>query len=173
MASRLIFSLLFLLLTFSITTTTTSAIDINFTTFNIAPTSSPSSPPSTPPPQIQETPLSPPAHIQETRQQQQFNAIIDSIVGAGDFSNWASLLSHADPSMFPLTATLFVLENGGNSSSPVDPLLFSYHIVPRRLTFSELRQLPNGARLPTLLPRKTLLITSNFSVNGVVISISP
>uniref|UniRef100_A0A803L8A3 FAS1 domain-containing protein n=1 Tax=Chenopodium quinoa TaxID=63459 RepID=A0A803L8A3_CHEQI len=123
----------------------------------------------------------PPAQVQETPQQLQFNSIIDSIVGAGDFSNWANLLSQADPSIFPLTATLFVPEDGaflaGNSTSPAtsfDPLLFSYHIVPRRFTFTELRQFPNGARLPTLLLGKTLLVTNNsagnFSVNGALLT---
>ncbi|XP_021734111.1 FAS1 domain-containing protein SELMODRAFT_448915-like [Chenopodium quinoa] len=179
MASFFILSLLFLL---NFSTTVTSAIEINFTTFNIAPTPSPSPPSSPPPlPSLSVIARPPPAQVQETPQQLQFNSIIDSIVGAGDFSNWAKLLSQADPSIFPLTATLFIPEDGaflaGNSTSPAssfNPLLFYYHIVPRRFTFTELRQFPNGARLPTLLPGKTILITNNsagnFSVNGALLT---
>ncbi|XP_021734062.1 uncharacterized protein LOC110700772 [Chenopodium quinoa] len=165
MASFFIFSLL-LLLNFS--STVTSSIATNFTTFE---TSSPSPLPSLPP-------LPSVSVIQETTQ---LNSIRDSIVGAGDFSNWVELLAAADPSIFPLTATLFVPVDGaflaGNSTSPAtstDPLLISYHIVHRRFTFSELRQCPIGTRLPTLLPGKTLLITNNsagnFSVNDALIT---
>ncbi|KAL2935713.1 hypothetical protein RDABS01_018831 [Bienertia sinuspersici] len=122
---------------------------------------------------------------QQSPQQLQFNTIIDSIVGAGDFSNWANLLSQADPSIFPLSATLFIPDNtafrNGNLSSPssstvnfLDPLLFPYHIIPRRFSFFDLRQFPIGARLPTLLPGNTLLITNNsaedFTINGAKIT---
>ncbi|XP_010679262.2 FAS1 domain-containing protein SELMODRAFT_448915 [Beta vulgaris subsp. vulgaris] len=170
MASFLIFSLL--LLTFS-TTTTLSLL-------SPSPSSSPSSNSL-----FSLLPQPPPTHPQDSPQQLQFNSIIDSIVGAGDFSNWANLLSQTDPSTFPIAATFFIPDDeaflAGNSppspESPVnfiDPLLFPYHIIPRRFSFSELRQFPSGARLPTLLPGKTLLITNNsagnFSINGAFLS---
>ncbi|KMT10103.1 hypothetical protein BVRB_5g118660 [Beta vulgaris subsp. vulgaris] len=169
MASFLIFSLL--LLTFS--TTTLSLL-------SPSPSSSPSSNSL-----FSLLPQPPPTHPQDSPQQLQFNSIIDSIVGAGDFSNWANLLSQTDPSTFPIAATFFIPDDeafiAGNSppspESPVnfiDPLLFPYHIIPRRFSFSELRQFPSGARLPTLLPGKTLLITNNsagnFSINGAFLS---
>ncbi|KNA10273.1 hypothetical protein SOVF_145900 [Spinacia oleracea] len=174
-------AIIFFSLLVTISATITSAIHLNFTTFNIAPTPSPISQP--PLPSLSDLPQPPPTHLQDSPQQQQFNSIIDSIVGAGDFSNWANLLAQADPSLFPLTATLFVPEDGaflpGNAPPPatsgnsIDALLFPYHIVPRRFTFAELRQFPCGARLPTLLPGKTLLITntsaSNYTINGVLI----
>ncbi|XP_057541655.1 fasciclin-like arabinogalactan protein 21 [Amaranthus tricolor] len=127
----------------------------------------------------------PTAYTTTPPQNTQFDAIIDAIVGAGDFSNWANLLSQTDTSLFPLSATLLIPDNDAfvSDASPpstsfslnfVDPLLFTYHIIPRRFTFSELLLFPIGARLPTLLPENTLLITNNsvtnFTINGALIS---
>ncbi|KAL2935739.1 hypothetical protein RDABS01_018857 [Bienertia sinuspersici] len=115
-------------------------------------------------------------------QQHQLNSIIDAIIGAGDFNNWANLLGKADPSIIPLTVTFFIPDddaftptNNTDSSFPsLDPRLFTYHIIPRRFSFSDLRQFPTGARLPTLLPENTLLITNNsatnFTINGASIT---
>ncbi|KMT10068.1 hypothetical protein BVRB_5g118310 [Beta vulgaris subsp. vulgaris] len=134
----------------------------------------------TPPPQT---------HVQKPPQQLQLNTIIDSIVGAGDFNNWASMIAEVDPSIFPLTATLFIPDDAAfvtktpppsyppPSTTAVnfaDPLLFTYHILPRRYSYSELRRFPTGYRLPTLLPDNTLLITDNsagnFTINGVAVT---
>ncbi|OAY54337.1 receptor-like protein 51 [Manihot esculenta] len=100
---------------------------------------------------------------------QQLNNIIDALIGAGDFNRWANILSVADPSSLPLSATLFVPAD--DSRSPIstaitfDPLIFPYHIVPQRLCFAELRQMKLYTRLPTLLLSKSILITNNSISN--------
>ncbi|CAN1134559.1 hypothetical protein LINPERHAP2_LOCUS8341 [Linum perenne] len=44
-----------------------------------------------------------------------------------------------------------------------DPVIFPYHIVPQRLTFSDLRQLVALSCLPTLLSSKSILVTNSFA----------
>lgn len=126
------------------------------------------------------TAAQPQATDDEPRLQQLYN-IIDALIGSGDFGNWANILSTSDPSMFPISATLFVPGDSAFSSFsgglhsapdplPVDPLLFSYHVVPQRLSFSDLTLFPINSRLPTLLLERSILITnnsrSNFTLNG-------
>lgn len=109
------------------------------------------------------------------RLQQLYN-IIDALIGSGDFGNWANILSTSDPSMFPVSATLFVPGDSAFSSFSsglrsaadpplVDPLLFSYHVVPQRLSFSDLMLFPINSRLPTLLLDKAITITNNSRTN--------
>ncbi|OWM63724.1 hypothetical protein CDL15_Pgr005986 [Punica granatum] len=138
------------------------------------------------------------AHVQaygdDRLSPQQLHNIIDALIGSGDFGNWGKILSTTDPSMFPLSATLFVPSDSGFSSFSadclssscssqasdpdpdpdpsvisIDPLRFSYHIVPQRLSFSDLMLFPINSRLPTLLLDKSILITnnsrSNFTLN--------
>ncbi|OWM74675.1 hypothetical protein CDL15_Pgr004638 [Punica granatum] len=114
------------------------------------------------------------AHVQaygdDRLSPQQHHNIINALIGSGDFGNWGKILSTTDPSMFPLSATLFVPGDSGFSSfsanrlssyaSPandpdpdptvigIDPLRFSYHIVPQRLSFSDLILFPINSRLP-------------------------
>ncbi|MBA0828200.1 hypothetical protein Goarm_012907 [Gossypium armourianum] len=130
-------------------------------------------------------PSPPPLH------QHQLNNIIDALVGAGDFNNWANMLSASHFFMLPLSATLFVPSDDSVFPFPVpvptssttaaaasatafDPLIIPYHIVPQRLTFSQLTLFKPFSRLPTLLPSKTLLITnsshSNFTLDASQIS---
>ncbi|GMH31038.1 hypothetical protein Nepgr_032881 [Nepenthes gracilis] len=121
---------------------------------------------------------SPPLVIRET----QLNNIIEALIGAGDFGNWANLLSAADPSIIPISATLFIPADDAVSVDPIrsrssplltfDPFVFPYHIVPQRLTFSDLQLFPVNSRLPTLLPGKSLLIT-NSSLSNFTIDDSP
>ncbi|KMT10675.1 hypothetical protein BVRB_5g117890 [Beta vulgaris subsp. vulgaris] len=166
-----------LFLTLSTSTSTASAA-VNATIDNQSPLSLLTLTPA-PPPQT---------HVQKPPQQLQLNTIIDSIVGASDFNNWASMIAEVDPSIFPLTATLFIPDDAAfvtknpppyppPSTTAVnfaDPLLFTYHIIPRRYSYSELRRFPTGYRLPTLLPDNTLLITDNsagnFTINGVLVT---
>ncbi|OWM66942.1 hypothetical protein CDL15_Pgr008111 [Punica granatum] len=115
---------------------------------------------------------------------QQLYNIIDALIGTGDFGNWANFLSTTDPSMFPLSATVFVPGDSAFSSfsdhlssslpdprvvEAVDPFLFAYHIVPQRLSYSDLMLFPINSRLPTLLLDKSILIAnnshSNFTLN--------
>ncbi|WCJ24421.1 Fasciclin-like arabinogalactan family protein [Euphorbia peplus] len=113
---------------------------------------------------------SPPPH------RQQINNIIDALLGAGDFNNWASLLSVADPAALPLSATLFIPSDESDSrienTATVDPFIFPYHIVPQRLTFSDLCEFNRSSRLPTLLVSKSILITNN-SVSNFTLDDSP
>ncbi|XP_021298441.1 fasciclin-like arabinogalactan protein 21 [Herrania umbratica] len=128
-------------------------------------------PPPTPPPP-------PPLH------QHQLNNIIDALIGAGDFNSWANMLSASDVFMLPLSATLFVPSDDylfplpgqvpTSSTAAFDPLILPYHIVPQRLTFSQLTLFKPFSRLPTLLPSKSILITntslSNFTLDASQIS---
>ncbi|KAG8385166.1 hypothetical protein BUALT_Bualt03G0013500 [Buddleja alternifolia] len=141
----------------------------------------PSKPPSflAPPPtpfSTAQTPPPPPAHGEEENQQNQLNNIVDALIGAGDFAGWANLLSSADPSSLPLTATFFIPSNDAISNLPsatttevkFDPYLIPYHIVPQRLTFSDLQQFAIHTSLPTLLPSKYIVITNNSSSNFTI-----
>ncbi|GAB4829463.1 hypothetical protein Ancab_019135 [Ancistrocladus abbreviatus] len=142
-------------------------------TLPIPPSSSPLHPPPPPPP---------PAPPHQKPQEVQLNNIIEALIGAGDFGNWANLLSAADPSILPISATLFIPGDdavanepiGGSrsgNSSPLlsfDPFVFLYHIVPQRLSFSDLLLFHVNARLPTLLPGKSLLITNNSRFNFTI-----
>ncbi|PKI72060.1 hypothetical protein CRG98_007555 [Punica granatum] len=60
------------------------------------------------------------AHVQaygdDRLSPQQHHNIINALIGSGDFGNWGKILSTTDPSMFPLSATLFVPGDSGFSS---------------------------------------------------------
>ncbi|XVF23071.1 hypothetical protein REPUB_Repub13aG0006400 [Reevesia pubescens] len=122
-------------------------------------------------------------------QQHQLDNIIDALIGAGDFNNWVNMLSASDLFlMLPLSATLFVPSDYAlifpfpdplptdptSSTAAIDPLILPYHIVPQRLTFSQLTLFNPFSRLPTLLPSKSILITntslSNFTLDASHIS---
>ncbi|XP_042020241.1 FAS1 domain-containing protein SELMODRAFT_448915-like [Salvia splendens] len=115
---------------------------------------------------------SPPPSAVAANQDRHLRNILDALVGSGDYGGWANLLSSANPSDLPLTATLFVPSNDAISApaATLDPLLVAYHIVPQRLTFSQLRHLTIPTRLPTLLPSNSILLTGNspdnFTVDG-------
>ncbi|RDY06597.1 FAS1 domain-containing protein, partial [Mucuna pruriens] len=96
---------------------------------------------------------------------QQMNNIIDALIGAGDFAAWVSILSSANATFLPVSATLFVPRDGAVDRPPPDPLLLPYHVVPQRLPFDLLILLPRLARLPTLLPTKSISITDNSAAN--------
>ncbi|KAI5572042.1 hypothetical protein BDE02_11G135200 [Populus trichocarpa] len=91
--------------------------------------------------------------------QEQIDNIIDAVLGAGDFKNWASVLTMADPTTFPISATFFITSD--NSLSPTtttttsDPFIFPYHIVPQRLAFADLQQFKAFSRFPTLILDKS------------------
>ena len=102
-------------------------------------------------------PPSPPTH--------QMNNILDALIGAGDFNAWVSILSSANGTILPVSATLFVPRDAAVDRPPPDPLLLPYHVVPQRLPFSQLLLLPRRARLPTLLAAKTISVTDNSPAN--------
>ncbi|KAK4440287.1 hypothetical protein Salat_0363600 [Sesamum alatum] len=141
------------------------------------PPTQPSLPVIPPPPPVVSTARTPPPPppLAES-QDNQLNNIIDALIGTGDFVGWANLLSSTDPSLFPLTATLFIPSNdavshftsANTAGIDYDPFLIPYHIIPQRLTFSDLQQFTVHTRLPTLLPSKYIVITNNSPSNFTV-----
>ncbi|XP_028782032.1 FAS1 domain-containing protein SELMODRAFT_448915-like [Neltuma alba] len=120
----------------------------------------------------------PPVPAMLTPPPQQLRNIIDALIGAGDFTSWVTILSLANPLMLPMSATLFVPQDGSDLISDnhpaMDPLLFPYHIVPQRLSFSDLLLFKPNTRLPTLLPAMSLVITNssrfNFTLNNIPVT---
>ncbi|KAF6156362.1 hypothetical protein GIB67_031483 [Kingdonia uniflora] len=105
---------------------------------------------------------------------QHLHNIVEALIGTDDFANWAGVLSATDPSTFPLTATLFLPMNesfsqtSSSSSNGFDPSVFAYHVIPQRLSFIDLQRFAIGSQLPTLLPNKTIVITSNSTANYTI-----
>lgn len=123
------------------------------------PLPTPMTPPSTPP--------SPASQLH--RNQQQINNIIDALIGSGDFNSWADILSVADAADLPFSVTLFVpADESFPTTITIAPFVFLYHVVPIRLSFSELCLLKPLSRLPTLFPSKTILITNNSLSNFTI-----
>ncbi|KAJ4873926.1 Fasciclin-like arabinogalactan family protein [Raphanus sativus] len=121
------------------------------------------------------------------RDQQHADRIIQAMIGAGEFRDWAAdFLSAVDDQFgIPLSATIFIPSDfdaaGISSSSSSDGgetstghLSVAYHIVPQRLSFADLRILQPLSRLPTLLPGNSIVVTNNsvsdFTVDGVLVS---
>ncbi|KAF8111852.1 hypothetical protein N665_0072s0063 [Sinapis alba] len=117
--------------------------------------------------------------------QQHADRIIEAMIGAGEFRDWAAdFLSAVDDQFgIPLSATIFIpsdFDAAGISSSNdggvtnTGRLSVAYHIVPQRLSFTDLRILQPLSRLPTLLPGNSIVITNNsvtdFTVDGVLVS---
>ncbi|PIA46064.1 hypothetical protein AQUCO_01600382v1 [Aquilegia coerulea] len=101
--------------------------------------------------------------------EQQLHNIVEALIGAGDFGNWAGVLSVSDPSTFPITSTLFIPSDDSVSDpSLFNPSTIAYHIVPQQFSFSSLQQFQTNSRLPTLLPGKTILITNNSRLNYTI-----
>ncbi|KAF3443910.1 hypothetical protein FNV43_RR13600 [Rhamnella rubrinervis] len=122
-----------------------------------------SQPPPTPP--VSEPPP-PPSTLTPP---QQLNNIIDALIGAGDFGNWVNIISGTNPLVLPLSATLFIPQDDAiDHLINADPFMFPYHVIPQRLSFSDLQLFKSNTRLPTLLPGKSILITNNSKTNFTV-----
>ncbi|TKY71304.1 Fasciclin arabinogalactan protein 19 [Spatholobus suberectus] len=65
--------------------------------------------------------------------------------------------NHSFTFFAPTDASLFALDMTQTASSYTDTLRF--HVVPRRLSLAQLRLLPDGHTLPTLLPQRRLQLT--------------
>lgn len=106
---------------------------------------------------------------QQPEQQQQLNHVVEALKLSGDFNSWINLISFIDASTLPRSFTLFIPDDAVLSHLPpsttpllfLDPLIFPYHIVPERLSFSDLLHFKPNSRIPTLLPNKSILVTSN------------
>ncbi|EOA39198.1 hypothetical protein CARUB_v10012166mg [Capsella rubella] len=117
---------------------------------------------------------------------QHADRIIEAMIGAGDFRDWAAdFLSSVDDQLgIPLSATIFIpsdfdsadVSSTSTEDSANNPLRLSvaYHIVPQRLSFSDLRLLKPLSRLPTLLPGNSIVVTNNsvsgYTLDGVLVS---
>ncbi|KAK9099703.1 hypothetical protein Scep_023133 [Stephania cephalantha] len=92
-----------------------------------------------------------------TANEQEFN-IVEAL---------ASVLSDVASYPFPTKqgATLFVPNDPNGTHNPRffvtkrDPLIVAYHMVPRRLTYADLRRFPAHTLLPSLLPDLPIEIT--------------
>ncbi|PKA46373.1 Fasciclin-like arabinogalactan protein 21 [Apostasia shenzhenica] len=62
--------------------------------------------------------------------------------------------------------TLFVFPDGESVGNFSDDQLFRLHSIPLHLLLSYLRKLPRGSRLPTLLPGKTVLLSTGTSAGA-------
>ncbi|XP_030970546.1 formin-like protein 14 [Quercus lobata] len=142
------------------------------------PPPTPSPPPPSPPPPRQHPPslppLSqsppppPPSSPSQPQSSQEINDIIEALIGTSDFTNWENIISMINPLTLPISATLFIPQDQDgslNMNTNVDPFLLPYHIVPQRLSFSDLLLFNTNTRLPTLLPDKTILITNTSATN--------
>jgi hypothetical protein len=78
--------------------------------------------------------------------------------------------THSFTFFAPTDSSLFALDMSQTASSYTDTL--RYHIIPRRLSLAELRRLPNGYSLPTLLSTRRISVTrragSSITVVGGV-----
>ncbi|CAH8254031.1 unnamed protein product [Arabidopsis lyrata] len=127
-----------------------------------------------------------PAYL-TSQDHQHADRIIEAMIGAGDFRDWAAdFLSAVDDQLgIPLSATIFVPSDfdsadvssssttGDNNAYP-RRLSVAYHIVPQRLSFTDLRLLKPLSRLPTLLPGNSIVVTNNsvsgYTLDGVLVS---
>ncbi|XP_010540631.1 PREDICTED: FAS1 domain-containing protein SELMODRAFT_448915-like [Tarenaya hassleriana] len=113
---------------------------------------------------------------------QQMDRIIEAMIGTGDFRDWAGDFLSAVNDQFgiPLSATLFIPDSFDAASVTVaggaadGRLTLAYHVVPRRLAFSDLLLMKPLTRLPTLLPETSIVVTNNsasgFAIDGVRVS---
>ncbi|KAL5096358.1 hypothetical protein RYX36_000685 [Vicia faba] len=87
--------------------------------------------------------------------------------------NANSTVTHSFTFFAPMDSSLFALDMAQTASSYTDTL--RYHIIPRSISLGELRLLPNGYTLPTLLHTRHLRVTRHFPssvtfVGGVEVS---
>ncbi|KAI3841101.1 hypothetical protein MKW92_004704 [Papaver armeniacum] len=70
--------------------------------------------------------------------------------------------------------SLLMIMNTNSTTSSSSSFTLDYHIIPQKLTFSELKHLPIGSSIPTLAPGKSIRVTnnsqSNYSINNVIVS---
>ncbi|CAL5183141.1 unnamed protein product [Lathyrus oleraceus] len=103
------------------------------------------------------------------------NAILTSDIRFDllSFDDGNSNVTHSFTFFAPTDSSLFALDMTQSASSYTDTL--RYHIIPRRLSLGELRLLPNGYTLPTLLHTRHLRVTRHFAssdtfIGGVEVS---
>ncbi|CAJ2649118.1 unnamed protein product [Trifolium pratense] len=83
------------------------------------------------------------------------------------FEDANSKETHSFTFFAPTDSSLFALDMAQTASSYTDTL--RYHIVPRRLSLAELRRLPNGYTLPTLLSTRRIRVTRRAGSSVTVV----
>ncbi|CAK8530243.1 unnamed protein product [Lathyrus sativus] len=103
------------------------------------------------------------------------NAILTSDIRFDllSFDDANSNVTHSFTFFAPTDFSLFALDMTQSASSYTDTL--RYHIIPRRISLRQLRLLPNGYTLPTLLHTRHLRVTRHFEssvtfIGGVEVS---
>ncbi|WOH01557.1 hypothetical protein DCAR_0520941 [Daucus carota subsp. sativus] len=107
-------------------------------------------------------------------------AIVEALIEKGGFTIWAKLFANSKTRpLLPAKATIFVPTDAAMShlhyATDMDPYLIPYHVTPKHhLLYSELYHLKPLSLLPTLVPSKTILITStspsNYRVDNSLIT---
>lgn len=109
--------------------------------------------------------------VSATTSNQEVDAIIQALVHKGGFTIWGKLFANMKTRpVLPAKATLFVPTDAALSHLPyatdMNRYLIPYHITPQHhLLFSDLCHLKPLSLLPTLVPSKTVLITSTLPTN--------
>ncbi|KAJ7946665.1 Fasciclin-like arabinogalactan protein 19 [Quillaja saponaria] len=75
--------------------------------------------------------------------------------------------THSFTFFAPTDSSLFALDMTQTAASYTNTL--RYHVVPRRLSISDLRRLSFGYSLPTLLPSRRLHVTRNLETGAVAV----
>ncbi|CAN6853579.1 unnamed protein product [Brassica oleracea var. botrytis] len=73
--------------------------------------------------------------------------------------------------MFDLFVRRRSCRNLSSSSTNGRRLSVAYHIVPQCLSFTDLRLLQPLSRLPTLLPRNSIVVTNNYVSAPLIASV--
>ncbi|XP_058084121.1 uncharacterized protein LOC131231834 [Magnolia sinica] len=99
----------------------------------------------------------------------QIRNIIEALINAGNFGSWANVLHGTNPSSFPLSAILFIPSDDALAHLSLRPIVdVSLIQIPHQFAFYDLQQFQIGARISTLLPNKTIVITNNTRSNFTV-----
>lgn len=120
---------------------------------------------------------------------QEIDAVIEALRSDGNFTIWAKLLEISKARLvLPTNATIFVPSDAAIShlsyATDTHPYLIPYHINPslipyhitteHHLLLSDLYHLKPLSLLPTLVPRKTIVITStllsSYKIDNAIIT---
>ncbi|KAK1389953.1 hypothetical protein POM88_018131 [Heracleum sosnowskyi] len=114
--------------------------------------------------------------------QHELSRMISAILNRKDFTIWCTFITEIfDPTTLPRNATFFVPVNSAvldlRGKYELASFYIPRHTIPRRLPFSDLLMLTTGSTLPTLMPSKELVVTSdsrdspyNYTINGVLVT---
>ncbi|KAK1372119.1 FAS1 domain-containing protein [Heracleum sosnowskyi] len=112
--------------------------------------------------------------------QEEVDAVIKTLLCQGGFTIWAKLLDVSKTKLvLTVNATMFVPTDAAimdlRYATEMNPSLIPYHVTPKHhLLLSDLYHLKPLTLLPTLVPWKTILITStllsNYKIDNAIIT---